>query len=92
MILNLYGVDGLVFQTLASGFREAHLENKLKFEVVEAKKVGSKFKEAVKKAYNAKFLDDADMIIRFAEPKSEEMAPATGAPVEEPAQETPAPT
>jgi hypothetical protein len=68
MLVNLYGDRGLVFQTLATGFKEAHLQDKIKFDVVEADKVGSKFKEAVKEAYNAKFLDDADMIIRFAEP------------------------
>lgn len=68
MLLNLYGDNGLVFNILATGFKEAHLQDKLKFDVVETEKVGAKFKEAVKKAYNAKFLDDADMIIRFAEP------------------------
>ena len=67
MLINLYGSKGLVFQTLATGFNEAHIQDKIKFDVVEADKVGSKFKEAVKKAYNAKFLDDADMVIRFAE-------------------------
>lgn len=67
MLINLYGDHGLIFQILATGFKEAHLQDKFKFEVVESEKVGSKFKEAVKKAYNAKFLDDADMVIRFAE-------------------------
>ena len=71
MLLNLYGDEGLVFQTLATGFKEAHLQDKIKFDVVEAEKVGQKFKEAVKKAYNAKFLDDADMVIRFAIPSQE---------------------
>lgn len=74
MLLNLYGDNGLVFNILATGFKEAHLQDKLKFDVVEAEKVGAKFKEAVKKAYNAKFLDDADMVIRFAEPNQ---APAS---------------
>ena len=74
MLLNLYGDSGLVFQVLATGFKEAHLQDKLRFEVVEAEKVGQKFRDAVKKTYNAKFLDDADMVIRFAEPKVEEPA------------------
>jgi len=78
MLLKQYGTDGLVFQILATGFKEAHLQDSLKFEVVEADKVGAKFRDAVKEAYNAKFLDDADMVIRFAVPKKE-------APVEEPA-------
>jgi hypothetical protein len=68
MLVNLYGDKGLIFQALASGFKEAHLQDKVKFEVVEADKVGAKFKDAVKEAYSAKFLDDADMVIRFAEP------------------------
>lgn len=72
MLLNLYGDSGLVFQVLATGFKEAHLQDRLRFEVVEAEKVGQKFRDAVKKTYNAKFLDDADMVIRFAEPKVEE--------------------
>jgi hypothetical protein len=67
MIIDLYGEKGLVFQVLATGFKEAHLQDKLKFDVVRTKDVGSKFKEAVKKLYNAKYLDDSDMIIRFAE-------------------------
>ena len=75
MLLNLYGENGLVFQVLATGFKEAHLQDKLKFDVVEVEKVGSKFKDAVKKAYNAKFLDDADMILRFAEKKVDEEQP-----------------
>lgn len=69
MLLNLYGDKGFVFNVLATGFKEAHLQDRLKFDVVEAEKTGAKFKEAVKKAYNAKFLDDADMVIRFAEPQ-----------------------
>lgn len=77
MLLNQYGTDGLVFQILATGFKEAHLQDKLKFQVAEADKVGAKFKEAVKNAYNAKFLDDADMVIGFQIPKQE-------APVEQP--------
>ena len=75
MLINLYGDKGLVFQTLASGFKEAHLQDKLKFDVVAADKVGADFKEAVKNAYNAKFLDDADMIIRFAEPVEQTTGP-----------------
>lgn len=67
MILDLYGEKGLVFQVLATGFKEAHLQDKLKFDVIRTKDVGSKFKEAVKKLYNAKYLDDSDMVIRFAE-------------------------
>ena len=81
MFISLYGKNGLVFQTIAAGFKEGHLQDKLKFDVVEKDKVGAGFKEAVKKTYNAKFLDDADMVIRFAIPKA--------APVEEPEEEQP---
>jgi len=81
MLISLYGKNGLVFQTIAAGFKEGHLQDKLKFDVVEKDKVGAGFKEAVKKTYNAKFLDDADMVIRFAIPKA--------APVEEPEEEQP---
>ena len=73
MLLDLYG-DGknsLLFQSLATGFKEAHLQDKVMFEVVPADKVGQKFKDAVKDQYNAKFLDDADIIIRFAVPKDD---------------------
>jgi cobalamin biosynthesis protein CobT len=68
MILNLYGNDGLVFNTLATGFTEAHLQDSFKFDVVKVDDVGSKFKDAVKKEFSAKFLDDSDMVIRFAIP------------------------
>ena len=68
MLVNLYGNYGLIFQSLATGFNEAHAENNLKFSVVKKDDLDAKFTEAVKKAYNAKFLDDADAIIRFAEP------------------------
>lgn len=72
MLLNLYGKDGIIYRTLVKGFKEAHMQDRLKFEVVEADKVGQKFKDAVKDAYNAKFLDDADIVIRFAIPKNEQ--------------------
>lgn len=81
MFISLYGKNGLVFQTIAAGFKEGHLQDKLKFDVVEKDKVGAGFKDAVKKTYNAKFLDDADMVIRFAIPKA--------TPVEEPEEEQP---
>lgn len=68
MLVNLYGNYGLIFQSLATGFNEAHAENNLKFSVVKKDDLDANFTEAVKKAYNAKFLDDADAIIRFAEP------------------------
>ena len=88
MLLNLYG-DGLVFQALATGFKEAHIQDRLKFEVVEAEKVGQKFKDAVKKAYNAKFLDDADMVIRFAEQAQQEPEPEPEEKPEEKPEEAP---
>lgn len=69
MILNLYGDDGLVFNTLATGFTEAHLQDSFKFDVVNVDNIGSKFKDAVKKEFTAKFLDDSDMVIRFAIPE-----------------------
>lgn len=68
MILNLYGNEGLIFNTLAVGFTEAHLQDSFKFDVVSVDDVGSKFKDAVKKEFTAKFLDDSDMVIRFAIP------------------------
>ena len=68
MILNLYGNNGLVFNTLATGFTEAHLQDSFKFDVVKVDDVGSNFKDAVKKEFSAKFLDDSDMVIRFAIP------------------------
>ena len=73
MILNLYGNDGLIFNALATGFTEAHLKDSFKFDVVKVDDVGSKFKEAVKKEYSAKFLDDSDMVIRFAIPQQNQM-------------------
>lgn len=75
MILNICGEDGFLFQALATGFKEGHIQDRLKFEVIDVKDVGAKFKEAVKKAYSAKFLDDADIVVRFAVPKAE-AAPA----------------
>lgn len=85
MILNLYGNDGLVFNALATGFTEAHLQDSFKFDVVRVDDVGSKFKEAVKKEFSAKFLDDSDMVIRFAIP--EVAKPEEDATEEEPAEE-----
>jgi outer membrane biosynthesis protein TonB len=96
MIIDLYGDTGLLFNTIGAGFVEGHLQNKLKFDVVEKDKVGAKFKEAVKKAYNAKYLDDADMVIRFAEPvqsqpeqNAEEPPPENAGAEEPPAEEQP---
>ena len=65
MVLNLNGNRGILFQNIATRFTEAHIPSNVKFEVVSTDKLDAKFKEAVKKAYSAKFLDDADSIARF---------------------------
>ena len=69
MIVDLFGVKGLFTSLITRGFVESHLKDKLKFEVVPKDDVGQKFKEAVKKEFNANFLDDSDFIVRFAIPK-----------------------
>lgn len=68
MILDL---EAMFYDMLGNSFVTSHLEKKIKFDVVKSDKVGSKFKEAVKKEYNAKFLDDSEYVIRFAEPVAE---------------------
>lgn len=71
MIVDLFGVKGLFTSLITRGFVESHLKDKLKFEVVPKDDVGQKFKEAVKKEFNANFLDDSDFVVRFAIPKVE---------------------
>ena len=71
MIVDLFGVKGLFTSLITRGFVESHLKDKLKFEVVPKDDVGQKFKDAVKKEFNANFLDDSDFIVRFAIPKEE---------------------
>ena len=71
MIVDLFGVKGLFTSLITRGFVESHLKDKLKFEVVPKDDVGQKFKDAVKKEFNANFLDDSDFIVRFAIPKAE---------------------
>lgn len=71
MIVDLFGVKGLFTSLITRGFVESHLKDKLKFEVVPKDDVGQKFKDAVKKEFNANFLDDSDFIVRFAIPKVE---------------------
>lgn len=72
MIVDLFGVKGLFTSLITRGFVESHLKDKLKFEVVPKDDVGQKFKDAVKKEFNANFLDDSDFIVRFAIPKVED--------------------
>ena len=71
MIVDLFGVKGLFTSLITRGFVESHLKDKLKFEVVPKDDVGQKFKDAVKKEFNANFLDDSDFIVRFAISKVE---------------------
>lgn len=62
----------LVYDMLYKNFKIAHLDTKIKFDVSDTEGVGNKFREAVKKEYNAKFLDDSDYVIGFKEPLQDE--------------------
>ena len=60
-------INAMLFDRIAADAITAHLDKKIKFDVIEASKVGSKFKKAVKDEYSASHLNDADYVIRFAE-------------------------
>lgn len=62
----------LVYDMLYKNFRVAHLDTKVKFDVTDTDGVGNKFREAVKKEYTAKFLDDSEYVIGFKEPIADE--------------------
>lgn len=62
----------LVYDMLYKNFKVAHLDTKVKFDVTGTDGVGNKFREAVKKEYNAKFLDDSEYVIGFKEPLADE--------------------
>lgn len=91
MILKLDG-DGSIREMLKKGFKEAHLEDKISFDVVSVDDLGEGFKKAVKEKYNAKYLDDADLVIRCFEPSAPAATPAEETPAEEtpPEKEKPA--
>lgn len=82
MVIKLEGRKGLIFQTLLQGLKEAHKAGTggYKVEVQKKDEVDSKFLNAVKKEYSAKFIDDADYLIKVAIPKEE---PAPEEPVTE---------
>lgn len=58
----------LLYDMLYKNFKIAHLDTKVKFDVTDTDGIGVKFKDAVKKEYTAKFLDDSEYIIGFMEP------------------------
>lgn len=65
--LELYGDNGIIFNSVAKAFREAHLEKSVKFEATDVKDLSEKFKNAVKDQYDAKHLDDASAVLIFYE-------------------------
>lgn len=64
-----------IFSVLANHVYTAHLEKKIRFDVVEPDKIGSKFKSALEKEGMLKDIKGADYIVRFAE-KIEAQPPA----------------
>ena len=74
MVISLYnGKDvnaepdlGLIQNLVSRGFVEGQYPpGKVKMNVVKADSVGEKFKNAVKKAKNAQYLNDADLVLVF---------------------------
>ena len=64
-----------IFREIADEVFVAHLEKKIKLDVVEPDKIGSKFKSALEKQGMLKDIKGADYIVRFAE-KIEAQPPA----------------
>ena len=71
----LLQINDWIFSTLADYMYTAHLEKKIKLDVVEPDKIGSKFKSALEKQGMLKDIKGADYIVRFAE-KIEAQPPA----------------
>ena len=79
-----------IFQEIANEVFVAHLEKKIKLDVVEPDKIGSKFKSALEKQGMLKDIKGADYIVRFAE-KIEAQPPADEEKPEEDAEKEEAP-
>lgn len=63
-----YGlIENLIYRGLLEG---QFTPEKVKLEVVKADQAGEKFKNAVKKAKNAKYLDDAEILLVFQSPQN----------------------
>lgn len=60
-------IESLLFNLIAKDMITAHLDKKIKFDVIDSKKINGKFKNAVKDEFSANFLDDSDYIVRVAE-------------------------
>lgn len=74
-----YGlIENLIYRGLLEG---QFTPEKVKLEVVKADQAGEKFKNAVKKAKNAKYLDDAEILLVFQSPQN---APTEEEPEGEP--------
>ena len=68
---------GLIQNLVSRGLVEGQFTpQKVKVEFVKADQAGEKFKSAVKKAKNAQYLDDAEMVLVFQSPKEAAPAPA----------------
>ena len=83
----LLPIDELLFTSVADQIVVSHLEKKIRFDVVEPDKIGSKFKSALEKEGMLKDIKGADYIVRFAE-KIEAQPPADGESPED-SEETP---
>ena len=83
----LLPIDEFLFASVADQIVVSHLDKKIRFDVVEPDKIGSKFKSALEKEGMLKDIKGADYIVRFAE-KIEAQPPADGESPEDP-EETP---
>lgn len=73
----LLPIDEFLFASVADQIVVSHLDKKIRFDVVEPDKIGSKFKSALEKEGMLKDIKGADYIVRFAE-KIEAQPPADG--------------
>jgi hypothetical protein len=63
----LLPIDEFLFASVADQIVVSHLDKKIRFDVVEPDKIGSKFRSALEKEGMLKDIKGADYIVRFAE-------------------------
>lgn len=86
----LLPISQFLYNSIANEMFVAHLEKKIKLDIVEPDKIGSKFKSALEKQGMLKDIKGADYIVRFAE-KIEAQPPADEEKPEEDAEKEEAP-
>lgn len=67
MTIQTTGPNGIIYQLIQRALIESHNENLVKFNIVNTEKLKQEFRDALKKDYDIKDIDESDILFCFEE-------------------------